>query len=320
MHAKRIVVLALQIIALTILLSISFMIGPIVSGMAHPENTAAPAGAPSTPAPAAAAISPNTFLLWLLVASFFQAVVVTYLILRSRWSGWKVIGAVFLIFFNTHLQAAIETAVYLSHRVPSGMIRQLPVSGAVLAGIFSPLAVLLLGKMRRQEAPEDSAPRWEVTAGDWILKFAAIGAVYLMLYYSFGYLVAWQSPLVRQYYHGESQLLSFPGQLSWIWSTTPWMFPLQAFRAILWAALTIPLARMLKGGPRDVALGMALAYAVLGGSALLLLPNPLMPLAIARVHLVETASSNFLFGGFVGWLLTGGTFSPRLQSQPPVAR
>ena len=39
------------------------------------------------------------------------------------------------------------------------------------------------------------------------------------------------------------------------------------------------------------------------GSSPLLLPNPFMPEAVARVHLVETATSNFLFGWLVGWLL-----------------
>jgi hypothetical protein len=35
----------------------------------------------------------------------------------------------------------------------------------------------------------------------------------------------------------------------------------------------------------------------------LLLPNPLMPAEVRMVHLVETASSNFLFGWLLVWLL-----------------
>ena len=39
------------------------------------------------------------------------------------------------------------------------------------------------------------------------------------------------------------------------------------------------------------------------GRSQLLLLNPFMPEAVAKVHLVETATSNFLFGVLVGWLL-----------------
>jgi hypothetical protein len=38
-------------------------------------------------------------------------------------------------------------------------------------------------------------------------------------------------------------------------------------------------------------------------NSLLLLPNPYMPHEVRMAHLVETASSNFIFGVFIGWLL-----------------
>jgi len=38
-------------------------------------------------------------------------------------------------------------------------------------------------------------------------------------------------------------------------------------------------------------------------NALLLLPNPYMPEPVRMAHLVETASSNFIFGVFVAWVL-----------------
>jgi hypothetical protein len=39
-------------------------------------------------------------------------------------------------------------------------------------------------------------------------------------------------------------------------------------------------------------------------NAQLLLPNPYMPEAVRMAHLMETASSNFIFGFLVGWLFT----------------
>jgi hypothetical protein len=37
-------------------------------------------------------------------------------------------------------------------------------------------------------------------------------------------------------------------------------------------------------------------------SLMLLLPNPFMPREVALTHLVETITSNFIFGWLVGWL------------------
>jgi hypothetical protein len=80
------------------------------------------------------------------------------------------------------------------------------------------------------------------------------------------------------------------------------MFPLQALRAMLWAAFTLPVIRMHRGQPWEVSLAAALLFAV--WSVQLLLPNPYMPEAVARTHLVETLLSNFIFGCIVGWLLS----------------
>ncbi|HEX5834694.1 MAG TPA: hypothetical protein VFY34_12605, partial [Pyrinomonadaceae bacterium] len=58
-------------------------------------------------------------------------------------------------------------------------------------------------------------------------------------------------------------------------------------------------------------LAVALLFAVM--TSQLLLPNPLMPAEVRMVHLVETATSNFLFGWLVVLILrgTGRTRAPR---------
>jgi hypothetical protein len=74
-------------------------------------------------------------------------------------------------------------------------------------------------------------------------------------------------------------------------------------RALCWVALALPVIRMLKGKWPETALSLGLLFAVVM-NAPLLLPNPYMPEAVRMAHLVETASSNFIFGVFIGWLLT----------------
>ncbi|HEY0593815.1 MAG TPA: hypothetical protein VGF40_18730, partial [Thermoanaerobaculia bacterium] len=198
-------------------------------------------------------------------------------------------------------------------RLPSGMVPRLFVMGAIVAALFSPLAVVILGKARAK-APEAAArvahARWG--AAEWIWKLAAIAVAYLILYYGFGYCVAWKQPAVREFYGGTDPG-SFVAQMAKIWEATPWMFLFQVLRALLWTLFVLPVIRMLDGSVWKVGLSIALLFAV--WSSQLALPNPFMPEAVRHAHLVETLMSNFLFGFLVGSLLA----RPQAASPPELA-
>jgi hypothetical protein len=190
--------------------------------------------------------------------------------------------------------------------------------GAIIAGVFSPLAVLILGRMRRRETPQARNLRLVMPASEWAWKLVAIAAAYLLLYYTFGYFVAWRNPAVQEYY-GGSDPGSFFAQLAAVWQATPWMFAWQGFRGLLFAAFVLPVIRMHRGQRWEVALAMAALFAV--WSSALLLPNPYMPEAVARAHLVETASSMLIFGLVVGWLLSGRPSASRdMLTSLPVSK
>ena len=85
--------------------------------------------------------------------------------------------------------------------------------------------------------------------------------------------------------------------------TSPWLFGVQAIRALLWVMIALPVINMLKGSRVETAILIALLFSVVMNTQLLL-PNPYMPDAVRMAHLAETASSNFIFGFLVGWLLS----------------
>jgi hypothetical protein len=207
------------------------------------------------------------------------------------------VGAVFLAFYGLGtVIAQIESVVFLPRQLPPGMVPKLFVAGAITAGLFSPLAVLVLGKMKKTEGPPPPQPQSTLPPGEWAWRLAVIAVAYVVLYFTFGYFVAWKDPAVRAYYGGADS--GFFNQMT----VTPlWLFALQAARGLLWAAFALPVIRMLKGRPWEVALVTALLFTV--WSVMLLMPNPYMPEAVRMAHLVETGSSNFIFGGLVGWLL-----------------
>src|SRR5204863_8256088 len=94
---------------------------------------------------------------------------------------------------------------------------------------------------------------------------------------------------------------TFFAHLRVVVSDMPWLVGFQVLRALLWVALALPVVRLLKGSWTETGLALGLLFAVVM-NAQLLLPNPYMPEAVRMAHLVETASSNFLFGGLLGWL------------------
>jgi hypothetical protein len=237
----------------------------------------------------------------LLLVCFLQAAGISYLILRSRWSGWRLIAAIFFVYYGvTTFMPQIESAVFLT-RLPAGVIPRLFLMGLLIAIPFSILAVVILGKRESAGQPAAKDLHLKLPVSEWSWKLALIAVVYVVLYFTFGYFIAWRSPAVREFYGGADPG-SFFGQMQTVLRDTPWLIPFQVFRAICWAGIAVVVIRLLEAGKSETALVLGYMFAVVM-CAPLLLPNPYMPEAVRMTHLVETASSNFIFGAFVGWML-----------------
>jgi hypothetical protein len=309
MSAKKVIGLGFKTLLVAMVVGISFLVGAMVSGIGR--GVPAPTGAAAA---ATAAMSPANPLLLLFIASLIQAIVATYLVLEANWSGWKVAGALFLLSLNTSVQAAIEGTAYLRGHLSPHFIPHMLIMGLVASALFAPLAVWILGGFRRgpREVPGKRA-HW--SAARWTGTLAATTVVCIVLYYLCGYYIAWQSAALRQFYSGSTAIRSFWGQMAWTWSSTPWMFPYQAGRALLFVGLTLPAIRMLRGGARRVALGTALMYMAFDGSPGLIMPNPIMPPPVAHAHALEMVVWGLLYGAFVGWMMSRGRAAEPAESQ-----
>jgi hypothetical protein len=240
----------------------------------------------------------------LFVVSCLNAAIFAYVILRSHWAGWKLIAAVFIVFFGiTTFMSQIETAYFLT-RLPSGMLPRLFLAGAIIAAIFSPLAVLILGKWKAHQSERKIPSRLNMPLSEWAWKGSLIVVLYLIIYFTFGYFIAWRSPAVRGYY-GGSDPQGFIAQVRDVITGTPWLLALQAVRAMLWTALAVLVIRQLAGRWWEATITVALLFSA--PSAQLLIPNPFMPQEVRMMHLLETATSNFLFGFLIVWILCSGS-------------
>src|SRR5512132_3201616 len=70
-------------------------------------------------------------LMALLTVCFLDALVLAYIILRSRWTGWRLIATVFFVFFGVMtFMSQIESLVF--HILPSGMLPRLILVGVLI--------------------------------------------------------------------------------------------------------------------------------------------------------------------------------------------
>jgi len=291
------VLVAIRVIALTVVLFLCFALAAALVRLPGSSPASDQAGGAALP---------------LLAVCFLQAAVMSYLILRSRWTGWPLAAAVSVVFYGVMtLMPQSDSVVFLT-RLPAGTLPKLFFMGALIAAPFSVLAVVILGKRKGESATVQQDPRQRMPASEWIWKVAVITLAYVCLYFTFGYYIAWRNPAVPTYYGGIDEA-TFWAHMGTVMRTTPWLIPFQVLRALCWATLALLVIRLLKRDRLETALLIGLLFAVM--TAPLLLPNPYMPDAVRMAHLVETASSNFIFGTFIGWLLTPHRQTPSLAMQ-----
>ena len=310
MDLRTILVTGLRILATCVLLAVSFAIGGALSGIDKiaQQTVASQAASPANPVPA----MPENLLRSFLIFTLCVGGTLSYLILRSRWHGWMLAGALFVSMYGISTVASqLDSIAFLSSKLPQGMIRAIFVQGAIAEALFAPLAVLALGKWRAALVRAPMAPAAAPKLAAIPLRVTILVAAFVFLYMFFGYYVAWRNPELQRYYGGQ-ELATFWAAWKHNWTSSPWIYALAAFRALINVVCLYPLIRMLDTSRRESALAAALFTTC--WTTVLLLPNPLMPASVARSHFWETLGFSLVFGALAGWLLRFR--APALRVQP----
>jgi hypothetical protein len=311
MATRKILLTGLRILAVCLLFAVCFAVGGALSGIDKTAQQAIASPPDPLAKPQIPAI-PENFLRSFLIFALCVGVVVSYLILRARWHGWTLVGAVFVSMYGIGTVASqVESVAFLSSKLPPGMIRAIFVQGAIAAALFAPLAVLVLGKWRNPAIRTPKPPFVPPDLGSILLRLVILVAAFVFLYMFFGYYVAWRNPELQRYYGGP-ELATFGAAWRHNWTSSRWIYALAALRALLYIGCLYPLVRMLHAPRRESALAAALFLAC--WSTILLLPNPLMPPSVARSHFWETLGFSLVFGALAGWLLCFTL--PVLQVEP----
>lgn len=250
------------------------------------------------------------------------AAILSYLVWRSPLGGWRLTLAVFVIHVGVEtVMSQIETLYFnAAVQMEQAMLLRLIAAGVVRALVFAPLVVLIWGKMRHA-APEDAAE----TAARWpaprlLGLFGGLAVFYVVVYFLFGYFVAWQWEATRLYYTGSTAIKPFFVHFRDLFLVEdPAIIPFQLVRGLLWAGLAALTVRVLNGRRWESAVVVALVFVTFMALPLALFPNPYMPPAVAQSHAVEIASSMTLYGMVAGWVLaTAAVPRRRPVAQPRV--
>ena len=302
MQIKKALVTCLRILAVCVLFTVCMAIGLMLSGLTRLV--------PQTPQPPGQTLPPLLFF------SLCVGIVVSYLILRSSWHGWRLAAAMFVGMYGiSTVTSQIESIFFLSSKLAPGMHRAIFVQGAVGMVLFAPLAVLVLGRwpVKTPAMVFPAPPRIRVSSTVW--KIVLLVVAFVFLYMFFGYYVAWRNPELRNFYGGHDWP-NFFAAMKGNWQDSRWIFPLASFRALLYIVFMYPLIRMLRVARWETAIATSLFLAC--WTTVLLLHNPLMPASVARSHFWETLAFSLLFGTLLGWLLSTPPSSVTKSAPPAV--
>ena len=258
-------------------------------------------------------VDPNTFnanqalrpLPWIFITAFLQTLIVTWYANRTQLSGKKLGFVVFVVIFGVQFfMSQIETLYFLgSIQMPLQLI-----FGQILAGVgVGLLAALLSARYKNkldklQGSTEDgfnTLPRNVV-----IRRFTILAFVYTLIYYLFGYFVAWQFPALREYYSGSTEIIPFIPHMQGQFTGEPQLMLFQFFRGYLWAGIAYMAAMNLpnaKHWERILIVGLVMS---IGLAFPILVPQPYMPAPVRLGHFPELLSSNFVFGVIAAWIFT----------------
>ena len=290
---KKALSLLWQIPVMAISLFVCFIIGTILSGLAN----SAPTEAGTTPEDAGQAAG------LLFLSCLISVITLAFPLKSARWGGIKLSLAVFFLYFGiTTFMTQIESIFFNSAlEIPADMVSKIFLSGFITALLFAPLAVLIMGKMKSSPTATPS-----LVLNQLAKQLPLLAIIYMLIYFLFGYFIAWQSPAVRLYYTETDAILPFGKHMMGLVTEDPGLILFQFIRGILWAGLALLIVQMTEGTwiRKGIYIGLLFGVMATGG---LLLPNPYMPEDVRWVHLLETSTSNFLFGLICGKILVSRT-------------
>jgi hypothetical protein len=220
---------------------------------------------------------------------------------RSSFRGLLMVAQLATLSFGAQVfMTQIETAYFISAfplLYGNFELYKIVLRGLLTSVIFTFFVTLIGGGFSKKARPKaffSIQSNLAVRAGAWL------ALVYVVLYFLFGYFVAWQSQDVRLFYGGPAELNSFFNQIRQFLMDRPEVPVFQYFRAVLWMLCLVPLFQGFSGKRIELTILSGLSLALLP-TVQLSFPNPLMPVGVSQAHFWEVSISTGIFGALCAW-------------------
>lgn len=240
-------------------------------------------------------------LVYVLLSIAWICLAITFIVKHSPWRTYRLMaGLAASLFFVYSFMAQIETLFFGSAfkvLTNTDILLIMIANGTIIfAGV--PLGVKLFGKekIKPVENKEKSLP----TIKGLIIKLSLIGIMYVIVYFAFGYFVAWQVKDLRVFYSGHAEDKGFIPVLVNNFHDNPIIYPFQFVRGVLFGLFVLPLVSMFKKQSRVLLISLILVFLSPGMG--LIIPNFLFPDTVRWAHFREMTSSMFVFAIII-WLV-----------------
>lgn len=237
-------------------------------------------------------------LIALIIVCLLNSIIIIWYTKRSTLCCNNLFFMVFIVSFGVmFFMTQIET-MYFNYaiKMPRQIIFSTLATGVAVGIVASVFAVKIKKHNNRIEYIGAKNRIYKHKLRELILKTAVLATIYTIFYFVFGYYIAWQFPLLREYYTGTQQILPFFIHMKNQLSTDPWLVLFQIFRGMLWAIIGYLTAESISTKRHIEKYLLVASVLSIGLCTPLLVPNSFMPAGVRVGHFFELLLENFLFG------------------------
>lgn len=256
-------------------------------------------------------------IVYVLITVGWVCLAITFIIKHSPWKAPRLSASlIFSLFFVYSFMAQIETYFFRSaFRILTNKdIFLIMISNGVIVFSGVPLGVKLFGKNQRSESVNPAKNLLTFSFPELMIKLSLIGVGYMIIYFVFGYYVAWQVKDLRVFYSGHPEDNGFISVLANNFHRNPVIYPFQWVRGILFGFFVLPLVLMFKERPRVLLISLILVFLSLGIS--LIIPNFLFPDTVRWAHFAEMGTSMIVFAIIVWFVYEKLDFNVSTKLRP----
>lgn len=239
-----------------------------------------------------------------LLLSIINTLVIVALVLSSNLRGLRLAVSLGIAYYGVYtFLTQVETWYFLGEiNVSNELLLELFLMGLPVPILFIPLAIIICGRWKSQYNNSSNYSFPFPIKGSLFVKILFLAVVYVIIYWLAGYFIAWQNPELREFYGSPGNIVPFWEHTMTTLKNDPGLLLLQLIRGALFSIFAYLVIYNSKAtiGITALIVGFFMAAPHFGH----IISNPLMPVASVRLsHMVETATSTFIFGVIVSLVL-----------------